>query len=188
MIEIKSTKDYEKKAKDGKTIYLFCYNKQTDLLDKISEVKKELKIQNLFIFNVNSDKTLKFNLNISETPVLLHIRSNTVVNQYLELNDTNIIVNILLGKRIKQSRSTKLQNKKSTKKVTVYYASNCPWCKLLIKYLQDNNISFKKTNVSTESKIQSLIKKSHLTGIPQTEINGKFIVGFDIKKLDKIFK
>lgn len=64
--------------------------------------------------------------------------------------------------------------------ITVYTTSLCPFCTLLKNFLTQNNIPFKEVNVENNPiAMQRLVKQTGQMGVPQTEINGKWIVGFN---------
>jgi len=66
------------------------------------------------------------------------------------------------------------------KDVTVYTTTRCPYCKMVKNFLSQNNVPFKEVNVEKEpAMMQKLIQTTGQMGVPQTEINGKWIVGYD---------
>ena len=66
------------------------------------------------------------------------------------------------------------------KTVTVYTTTRCPYCVMLKNYLEDQNISFKEVNVESKPEVmRELVNKTGQMGVPQTEVNGKWVVGFD---------
>ncbi len=70
--------------------------------------------------------------------------------------------------------------------INVYSTPGCPWCHKLKEWLKQKNIPFKDINVAEDQEAaQYIIEKSGQMGVPQTEINGKIIVGFDQAALEK---
>lgn len=64
--------------------------------------------------------------------------------------------------------------------VTVYVTSTCPFCTMVKLFLQQNNIPFKEVNIEHDPiAMQKLINTTGQLGVPQTEINGKWVIGFD---------
>ncbi|HWO76815.1 MAG TPA: glutaredoxin domain-containing protein [Bacillus sp. (in: firmicutes)] len=64
--------------------------------------------------------------------------------------------------------------------VTVYTTTRCPYCVMLKNFLTDQNIPFKEVNVETNPALmRDLVNKTGQMGVPQTEVNGKWVVGFD---------
>lgn len=71
-------------------------------------------------------------------------------------------------------------------KITVYSTPNCPWCHALKDFLKEKNVEFEEIDISKDqAKVQEMIKKSGQMGVPQIEINGKMIVGFDKEAIEK---
>ncbi len=66
------------------------------------------------------------------------------------------------------------------KSVKVYSTPTCPYCVMAKDFLRQNNIAFEDIDVSqNEQAAQDMINKSGQMGVPQIEIDGKIIVGFD---------
>ncbi|MEK3981400.1 glutaredoxin family protein [Psychrobacillus sp. FSL K6-2836] len=64
--------------------------------------------------------------------------------------------------------------------VTVYTTTQCPYCVMLKNFLSEQNIPFNEVNVETQPEVmQRLVKTTGQMGVPQTEVNGQWIVGFD---------
>jgi glutaredoxin-like YruB-family protein len=65
-------------------------------------------------------------------------------------------------------------------KVKIYTTPNCPYCKALKKFLEENKVFFEELDVSKDPKaVTELIFKSNQAGVPVIEVNGKIIVGFN---------
>jgi glutaredoxin-like YruB-family protein len=70
------------------------------------------------------------------------------------------------------------------KKVKVYSTPTCPWCHKLKEFLQENNIEFEDINVAEDQEAaKSMVDKTGQMGVPVSEIDGEFIIGFDEPKL-----
>jgi len=73
--------------------------------------------------------------------------------------------------------------------VIVYSTPNCPYCAMVKNFLQENGIKFINKDVSLDREAaKEMVKKSGYLGVPQTEINGKIIVGFDRQALAEEMK
>ena len=70
--------------------------------------------------------------------------------------------------------------------VKVYSTPTCPYCNALKDFLKENKIKFENIDVSKNQKAaREIVKKSGQTGVPVTIINGKVIVGFDERALER---
>lgn len=64
--------------------------------------------------------------------------------------------------------------------ITVYTTITCPYCTMLTGFLSDNNIPFKEINVEKDpDMMQKVVNQTGQMGVPQTEINGKWVIGYD---------
>ena len=69
-------------------------------------------------------------------------------------------------------------------KVTLYTAPACPFCLIVEKFLERNNIKFDIVDISKDkNKKQEMEKKSNQSNVPVVEVNGKIIIGYDLRKL-----
>ncbi|MEK6874610.1 MAG: glutaredoxin domain-containing protein [Nanoarchaeota archaeon] len=74
------------------------------------------------------------------------------------------------------------------KNVKVYTTPTCPYCKLAKKWLAEHKVQYEEIDVSVDEKARQYItKKSGEVGVPQIEVDGKVIVGFDREALEKVF-
>lgn len=73
--------------------------------------------------------------------------------------------------------------------VKVYSTINCPWCKKVKEYLSDKQVKFKEVDLTNdEVKQKEFIEKTGQVAVPVTEINGKYIIGFDKEVIDEMLK
>ena len=64
--------------------------------------------------------------------------------------------------------------------VTVYVTNTCPYCVMLKNFLTQQNIPFKEVNVQEDPvQMHYVISQTGQMGVPQTEVNGKWVIGFD---------
>lgn len=65
-------------------------------------------------------------------------------------------------------------------KITVYVTSSCPYCVMLTNFLKEKNIDFKEINVENQpQEMQRVVESTGQMGVPQTEVNGQWVLGFD---------
>lgn len=64
--------------------------------------------------------------------------------------------------------------------VTVYTTNTCPYCVMLKNFLHDQNIPFQEVNVQQDQHaMQRVVAATGQLGVPQTNVNGTWVVGFD---------
>lgn len=70
--------------------------------------------------------------------------------------------------------------------VTVYSSNRCVYCVMVKNLLIEQNVRFQEVNVDEYPElVQKLIQTTGQMGVPQTEINGKWIVGYDPNSIMK---
>jgi len=74
-------------------------------------------------------------------------------------------------------------------KIRVYSTPMCPYCKMTKEFLKEKGIEFEDIDVSVDREAAiEVIEKSGQMAVPQIEINGKFIIGFDREALEREIK
>ena len=69
--------------------------------------------------------------------------------------------------------------------IKVYSTPTCPWCYRVKEYLEERGIEFTEINVAEDLEgREEMLSKSGQMGVPQIEINGKIIVGFNQQAID----
>jgi len=73
------------------------------------------------------------------------------------------------------------------KNIKVYSTPTCPFCILLKSWLVLEKIKFEDNDISKDSEAAAeMVKKTGQRGVPVTEIDGQFVIGFDKERLEKI--
>lgn len=72
---------------------------------------------------------------------------------------------------------------------TVYTTSTCPYCTMMKNYLDEQNIPYREVNVQADEEAgRKLVETTGQMGVPQTELNGKWILGFDTEAVQAALK
>ncbi|MDX8359190.1 MULTISPECIES: glutaredoxin family protein [Bacillaceae] len=68
--------------------------------------------------------------------------------------------------------------------VTVYTTSTCPYCTKMKNFLAYKGIPYKEVNLeSNQQAVEKILAATGHMGVPQTEVNGKWVLGYDPNKL-----
>ena len=66
----------------------------------------------------------------------------------------------------------------------MYSTKTCAFCYMEKRFLKKNKIDFKEIDVSKDSvAAKEMLEKSGQSVVPQTDIDGKIVVGFDKEAL-----
>jgi glutaredoxin-like YruB-family protein len=64
--------------------------------------------------------------------------------------------------------------------ITVYTTNTCPYCTMVKNFLDQQGLSYKEVNVQEDQReAQKLVETTGQMGVPQIEVNGKWVLGFD---------
>ncbi|HCC70540.1 MAG TPA: NrdH-redoxin [Bacteroidales bacterium] len=73
--------------------------------------------------------------------------------------------------------------------MTVYSTPACTWCNTLRSYLKDRKINYRDIDVSVDQNAaEQMVNKSGQQGVPQIDIDGQVVVGFDKMRIDNLLE
>jgi len=167
--------------------YLLLYKSGSELsectLDSLRKLEPyELEKDQIFAADVNRVRDIHAEYGIGSVPTLLEFKSSKLLRLFKGCNDTEFYRSVITGTSDKISL-----NKDNRPAVTVYTTPTCSWCRTLKSYLMEHRVKFSEIDVSTNQKAaEEMVRKSGQQGVPQTDINGKMVIGFDRNRLDQL--
>lgn len=187
--EIQNRVDLDNLKKDNEALLIIIFyadssKKSKKALDALKIVKDENTKAPIFRVNASEVRDIHPVYGINTVPSVLVLKEGKISNiiygvqnkQYYEalLYDTPAFI------------STEKKEKKCHR-VVVYTSSACSWCRTVKSYLKKNRIVFREVDISRDERAaQDLVRRSGQMGVPQTDIDGRIVVGFDKSKLDAI--
>jgi glutaredoxin-like YruB-family protein len=73
------------------------------------------------------------------------------------------------------------------KKVIIYTAVWCPWCKRTKQFFDEHGVKYEERDIEKDPKnAEEVVEKSGQMGIPVTDIDGEIVVGFDKERLSEL--
>jgi glutaredoxin-like YruB-family protein len=71
-------------------------------------------------------------------------------------------------------------------KIKIYSTPTCPYCRAAKNYFKSKKIEFENVDVSIDQeKAEEMIHLSGQMGVPVIVIDGKILIGFDQKEIEK---
>lgn len=136
--------------------------------------------------DVSSVRDIHTAYGVTSAPALLQFRNGTLVN-VIKGCHSETQFEAYLKNDIFVSPAT--QEGKPAKRVTVYSTPTCSWCTTLKRYLDDHHVRYTDVDVSKDQKAaEAMVRRSGQQGVPQTDINGQIIVGFDRTRINKLLE
>ena len=172
---------------EGKN-YVLLYKKGSDVSDcsyaSIERALKDAENINVLTVDINQVRDIHTQYEITSAPSLLVFEGKKFVKTVKGCNDDGFYKS-LFEHALFTAKSA--DSEKPVKRVTVYSTPSCSWCTTLKRHLDHNGVRYREVDVSKDQKAaEAMVRKSGQQGVPQTDINGKMIVGFDKTRINTL--
>jgi len=176
-------------SKTGRS-YLLLYKSGSEksdcAIDNIRDTIAEGEDFSIFTANVSTVTDIHPVYEIKTVPTLLEFDKGEFRNIYKGCHKPDVL-KTLFEEAAYYAQMAK--EGKTVKQVTVYSTPTCTWCTTLKSYLNKNKVRYTDVDISRDPNAsQTLVARSGQQGVPQTEINGQWIVGFDQKRLNELLE
>lgn len=188
MKEIASLKALKEELKSNETVWLLLYKKglpqSNCAYENFVKAEKLAKDVVLCYADVNEVRDIHPEFKVTSAPSLLNFEKgqlkNIVKGCYQPQQFTAIFEKTAFS-------AAAGDGEKPQKNVTVYTTPTCTWCNAIKRHLQENHIRYREIDVSADQKAaEEMVRKSGQQGVPQTDINGQIIVGFDKNRINSL--
>jgi glutaredoxin-like YruB-family protein len=188
METIQSLDQLHKKLNKNQKVYLLLYKSGSGLnecaLNNVKEAAQNMKNVALFSADVLQVRDIHPHYGIDSVPSLVEIDRDTMYNIIRGCNTVSFYKNVF-EKGI--SQTTFAEGYKSQPRVTLYTTPTCPYCVTMKNYLKAHNIYYTDIDVSKDQNAaQDMFRKSGRQGVPQADINGEMVVGFDKTTINRL--
>ena len=182
--ELKST--LSPKGRSYVLLYKSDSEKSLCALDNLSKANSDEQNLTVFTADVSKVRDIHPEYGIKSVPSLLEFEKGEYRNLYKGCNEPKVL-QAIFDEAIYIAQMEK--EGKTVKQVTVYSTPTCTWCTTLKNYLNKNKIRYTDVDISRDqSAAQDLVSRSGQQGVPQTEVNGQWVVGFDQSKLNTLLE
>jgi len=188
-IAVKSYKELESGIASEDKAFLLLYKSGTEqsdcALERLTSIEDQDAVR-LFTADVNHVRDIHERFEITTAPSLLVFEEGKMVNVVKGCQTESAYGSILSGREMGARPGNET---KKSKQVTVYTTPTCSWCTTLKTYLDQNQVRYREVNVAADtSAAEAMVRKSGQQGVPQTEINGQMIVGFDKTRINQLLE
>ncbi|MCF8373702.1 MAG: hypothetical protein K9H64_18925 [Bacteroidales bacterium] len=185
--EVKSHDELLTEVQSVKKAYLMLHKKGSELsecaMKSIHDAYKEGKDLKVMTADVTTVRDIHLNYEVSTVPSMLSFEEGEFKNVIKGCMNTDYYRS-LFGNVI---FSVGDDGKPKQPRVVLYSTPTCSWCRTIKTYFGKNNIKFREIDVSKDEKAAAdMVRKSGQQGVPQTEIGGQIVVGFDQNKIDRL--
>ena len=190
MKEVKSYNEFISLSASAEKAFLLLYRSGSEQSDcavrGLADADTEEKGVPVYSADVASVRDIHGRFGISSVPSLL-IFSKGEYENALKGCQTPDFYRSLFENAVYRAKAA--AEGKSIKRVTVYSTPTCSWCNTLKTWLRKNNVPYIDVDVSRDQKAsEEMVRRSGQQGVPQTDINGSIVVGFDQNKLKQLLE
>ncbi len=187
MKSVKSLNEFLQLSKGAEKHFLLLYKAESEqsqcAIANILNACNELIIP-VFSADVTVVKDIHTNFGIKTVPSFLIFEHGKFINSISSCQTENFYKTLFHNASFHNTKDT---NTKAQKSVSVYSTPSCTWCNTLKRWLDKHSIKYRDIDISKDQNAaQSLVQRSGQQGVPQTDINGTIVVGFDEAKLKKL--
>lgn len=193
MNEMKNLNSYDELQSNliGKDkTYLLLYKKGSEKSDcaftNVHSAIKSISSITFFSADLNLVRDIHPEYGITSAPALIEFEKGIFKNVIKGCHDTKYYK--ALFEDAVYYAETK-NDEKPAKRVTVYSTPTCSWCTTLKSYLRQHRVRYTDIDVSRDQRAaDELVKRSGQMGVPQTDINGEMIVGFNKARINELLE
>lgn len=187
---IASLKELRTELERSKRVYLLLYKKGSEQSDcarrNLEATTTEGEDFTVLTADVTEVRDIHPAYDVKTAPALLEFDAGEFKNIIKGCNQPSVLKGIF-DEAVYHARMEK--EGKIPKSVTVYSTPSCSWCTTLKTYLNKNKIRYSDVDISRDpNAARDLQNRTGQQGVPQTEINGQWVVGFDQKKLNELLE
>ncbi|HMA62606.1 MAG TPA: glutaredoxin domain-containing protein [bacterium] len=186
MQKIESLKDLKENKKNHDFMLVVFYTPGSqksldtkDTLQKLEE-EKEAAICSVDVSNVRDIHT---EYNITSVPTVLVFRQGSPAELIKGKQTLTFYEKLFRKIEIEDSED----ESSASHDVTVYTTPTCQYCSAVKQYLDQKNVMYQEVDVSQDqSAAQELMNQTGQRGVPQIDIDGNFVVGYNTKEIDNL--
>lgn len=192
MKKIESLQELKKETTLNESVWLLLYKQGSDRSDcafnNLKKAEQEIEWKEkkdvLCTADVNEVRDIHIVYGITTVPSLLHFEKGEIQNIVKGCHNQEQLKVIFDKSPVAISLNREAGVRRN---VTVYTTPTCTWCNTIKRHFRENGITYREVDVSRDQKAaEEMVRRSGQQGVPQTEINGEMIVGFDKPKIDRL--
>lgn len=142
--------------------------------------------QPAWVIDVAATPDVHKRFGVASVPTVLVVKGDAVLRKFVGIQPEGFYDWALLEHR-GSAPAGEGADKKPAHSVAVYVTDTCPWCTRVKSYLRKNGVPYREINVSRDqNEARRMVEKSGQQGVPQIDIDGHMVVGFDRTRIDSL--
>jgi len=153
-------------------------------LAELEQFSKENEKVAVYVIDVERVKGVHKKFGVENVPTVLALRKGEVAQRLQGVESSQFYARIFSGVNPSHYKTGKGP---VSHRVIVYSGPGCPACGTAKAYLRRRGVSFREVDIARDQHAaQSLVRRSGQMAVPQIDIDGRLVVGFDQAKIDRI--
>lgn len=137
------------------------------------------------LVDVGAVKDVHGRFGVASVPTAVVVKDGAVLRKVVGPQDAAAYARALVPREHVAKRAT--EGGKKARRVVVYVGEHCPWCTRVKTHLRQNRVPFHEIDVSRDpDAARALQARTGMTGVPQLDIDGHYVVGFDRARIDAL--
>lgn len=187
MKEVKTLSEFKQHIDKIDKAYLLVFKKGTGVSDcayrTLQDASNSANIKNIYFVNAPEYPEIHKHYEITTAPSLLVFDKGELKNAIKGCHDESFYKQLFENAVYAQ----KVSKGNQQKSVTVYSTPTCSWCNALKSFLRKNGVAFSDIDVSrNQDAARQMVSATGQQGVPQTNIGGEWVVGFDQAKIKRL--
>jgi len=159
----------------------FSSNSRRALVEIETFSKENEKIP-VYVIDVRKIKGVHERFEVKNVPTVLALRDGKVTQRVEGVENARFYARIFCG----MASAHKEGENGKAHRVVVYSGPGCPACGRAKAYLRRRGISFRTVDIAQDQRAaERLVRRSGQMAVPQIDIDGHLVVGFDQAKIDR---
>lgn len=189
MENIESVEKLKAAAESNENVWFLLYKHGSAQSDCAVENLKKAEINSneqkvLLMADINNVRDIHPEYGITSVPALLYFQHGQLRNVIKGCHQPQQFSALFDKVSVNLTGNDKAVNRKN---VIVYTTPTCSWCNTIKRHFQENGIQYREVDVSKDHKAaDEMVRRSGQQGVPQTDIDGEVIVGFDKTKINAL--
>jgi glutaredoxin-like YruB-family protein len=153
-------------------------------LGELEQFAREHKDVPVFVVDVQKLKGVHKQFDVARVPTVLAIEKGKVSKSVEGVQSARFYSLYFAGAATHRSVGAGAPR---VQRVVVYSGPGCPACGQLKNYLRRHGVSYREVDVSRDPRAaERIARRSGMMAVPQTDVNGRLVVGFDQAKLSRL--
>ena len=141
------------------------------------------------LVDVGRVKDLHRRYGVSAVPTVVLVERGEAARRAVGVQTAEQLAHALLDAPPTAAASAGAAERPAAHRVTVFTTPSCPWCTRVKAYLRQHAVDFREVDVAKDEKAaQRMVARSGQMGVPQLDIDGRMIVGFDKPRIDQLLR